>query len=149
MGTIDYRDFDRDIWEKELEDFVPAVIYDMHTHIWSEAHKGELKGAAMGLRQEIDYQDHLAWAAKLYPGREMHYLVLGTPMPGMDAEGHNDWMAAQMSADPQSEVNMMVTPDMTPDYVAAQVKKHDFFWTKTLSNFCPRPRQWANPRFSA
>ena len=23
MTQIDYRDFDRDIWEKELEDFVP------------------------------------------------------------------------------------------------------------------------------
>ena len=63
------------------------VVYDMHTHMWSEAHKGTLTGPPTGLRWEIDYQDHLAWAAKLYPGREMHYLVLGTPMPGMDAEG--------------------------------------------------------------
>ena len=113
MTKIDYRDFDRDIWEKELEDFVPSVVYDMHTHMWSEAHKGAITGPPTGLRLEINYRDHLAWAAKLYPGREMHYLVLGTPMPGMDAEGHNDWMAAEMAADPQSEVNMMVTPEMT------------------------------------
>ena len=139
MGTIDYRDFDRDIWESELEDFVPSVVYDMHTHMWSEAHKGTLTGPPTGLRWEIDYQDHLAWAAKLYPGREMHYLVLGTPMPGMDAEGHNDWMAAEMATDPQSEVNMMVIPEMTPDYVASQVKKYDFFGLKPYRTFAPDP----------
>ena len=59
MGTIDYRDFDRDIWESDLEDFVPSVVYDMHTHMWSEAHKGTLTGPPTGLRWEIDYQDHL------------------------------------------------------------------------------------------
>ena len=48
MGKLDYRDFDRDIWEKELEDFVPSVVYDMHTHMWSEAHKGTLTGPAHG-----------------------------------------------------------------------------------------------------
>ena len=107
--------------------------------MWSEAHKGTLTGPPTGLRWEIDYHDHLAWAAKLYPGREMHYLVLGTPMPGMDAEGHNDWMAVEMAADPQSEVNMMVTPEMTPDYVATQVKNHDFFGLKPYRTFAPDP----------
>ena len=69
----------------------------------------------------------------------MHYLVLGTPMPGMDAEGHNDWMAAEMAADPQSEVNMMVTPEMSPDYIAAQVKKHNFFGLKPYRTFASDP----------
>lgn len=139
MSALTYDEFDREIWEKELEDFVPATVYDMHTHMWSEAHKGTLQGPATGLRLEIDYRDHLEWAAKLYPGRRMHYLVLGTPMPGMDAEGHNDWMAAQMAADPESAVNMMVTPDMTPDYVAAQVKKHGFFGLKPYRTFADDP----------
>ena len=93
VGTIDYRDFDREIWDNELNDFVPALIFDMHTHLWSEAHKGTADEANKRLRWEIDYQDQLAWAAKLYPGREIHYLVLGTPVVGMDAEGHNDWVA--------------------------------------------------------
>ncbi len=40
MESIDYRDFDQEIWDRELDEFVPAVIFDMHTHLWSEAHKG-------------------------------------------------------------------------------------------------------------
>ncbi len=139
METIDYRAFDREIWERELEDFVPSLIYDMHTHIWSEAHKGQIEGPPTGLRREYDYRDHLAWAEKLFPGREMHYLVLGTPIPGMDAEGHNGWMARQMTADPRSEVNMLVSPDMQPDDVAEQVKKHNFFGLKPYRTFAPDP----------
>lgn len=115
---------------------MPAVIFDMHTHLWSEAHKGTADEANKRLRWEIDYQDQLAWASKLYPGRRIHYLVLGTPVVGMDAEGHNDWIAHQMRADPQREVNMMVTPQMTQNYVAAQVKENDFFWIEAVSDFC-------------
>jgi hypothetical protein len=139
MAEIDYLDFDRQIWEAELEEFVPAEVYDMHTHMWSDAHRGSITGPPIGLRLEIDYQDHLAWAAKLYPGRQIHYLVLGTPIVGMDAEGHNDWMAAQMAADPLSAINMMVTPDMAPEYVAAQVKKHSFLGLKPYRTFAPDP----------
>jgi predicted TIM-barrel fold metal-dependent hydrolase len=139
MITHDYQDFDREIWDKELEDFVPSTIYDMHTHMWSEAHKGSLTGEPSGLRLEIDYRDHLDWAAVLYPGRQMHFLVLGTPMPGMDAEGHNNWMADQMQADPKSAINMMVTPDMTPEYVAKQVDEHHFLGLKPYRTFAPNP----------
>jgi len=137
MASIDYRNFDREIWEEELEDFVPRVIYDMHVHMWSEAHKDTLTGPPGGLRQEIDYQEHRAWAARLFPGRQVHYLVLGTPVPGMDVEGHNDWMAREMAADPRSEVSMLVTPDMEPAYVAEQVEKRDFFGLKPYRAFAP------------
>ena len=139
MSAIDYRDFDRDIWETELEEFVPAEIFDMHVHIWSERHRGALQGEPTGLRQEVNYQDQLDWATRVYPGRRMHYLVLGTPIPGMDAEGHNAWMAEQMAGDPQSAVNMVVTPDMTPDYVAAQVEKHGFMGLKPYRTFASDP----------
>lgn len=139
VRQLTYSDFDRRIWEAELEEFVPAVVYDMHTHMWSEAHKGTLEGEATGLRLEIDYQDHLDWGAKLYPGRRLHLLVLGTPIPGMDAEGHNDWLAAEMAADAESAVNMMVTPEMTPEYVAAQVKKHGFLGLKPYRTFASDP----------
>ena len=66
-------------------------------------------------------------------------LVLGTPMPGMDAAGHNAWMAAQLAADPESAINMMVTPDMTPEYVAAQVDEYGFLGLKPYRTFAPDP----------
>ncbi|MEE2657124.1 MAG: amidohydrolase family protein [Candidatus Latescibacterota bacterium] len=137
---LEYTDFDRDIWSRELEEFVPQVIYDMHTHIWSDQHRGSnAPRSQSGLRQEYDYQDHLTWAANLYPDREMHYLIIGTPVVDLDAQGHNDWMAQQMTADPASAVNMLVTPDMTAEYVAEQVRKHRFLGLKPYRLFAPDP----------
>ena len=98
MDEITYTDFDREIWDKDLESFVPDTIYDMHTHMWSEAHCGSVDGPPRGLRLEINFRSHLDWAQNLYPGREFHMLVLGTPIPGIDYQGHNDWMAAELEA---------------------------------------------------
>lgn len=141
MAEFEYTKFDREIWDAELEDFVPSVIYDMHTHIWSEDYKGDADGEPGGLRTNYGYRSHIEWAGDLYPGREIHFLVLGTPVVGMDAEGHNDWMASQMSADPASAVNLMVTPDMSADYVVEQVKKHNFLGLKPYRLFAPDPAQ--------
>ena len=91
MANFDYQDFDREIWNKDLEDFVPSTVYDMHTHMWSETHRGSLTGEALGLRTEINYQDHLNWAAKLYPDREFHLLVLGTPIVRLRSLRHWFW----------------------------------------------------------
>ena len=137
MTNTDYLDFDRRIWEEELEEFVPSVVYDMHTHMWSEEHKGQ--AGLSSLRWEAGYQDHVDWAARLYPGREAHFLVLGTPIVGIDIEGHNDWLALEIAADPQSAVNLLVVPEMTPEYVAEQVRKHDFLGLKPYRLFAPDP----------
>lgn len=139
--AIDVTATDREIWDCELEDFLPSKLYDMHVHMWSEAHAGEASPVSVGLRLEIDYADHLAWAAALYPGREIHYLVLGTPVVGMDVAGHNGWMAAQMAADPRSGINMAVTPDMSPEYVDAQVRRHGFVGLKPYRTFAQDPAE--------
>ena len=130
-----YIDIDRSIWEKELEEFVPPVVYDMHVHMWSNAHQGTAPRHPLML--EIGHQDHLDWAAKLFPGREMHYLALATPIPGMDAEGHNEWYAQQLEPDPDSAFNMMVTPDMTAEHIAAQVEKLGALGLKCYRTFAP------------
>ncbi len=44
MAHFDYQDLDREIWDKDLEDFVPSTVYDMHTHMWCDAHRGSLTG---------------------------------------------------------------------------------------------------------
>ncbi len=141
MSRMDYTDFDRDIWEKELASFVPRVIYDMHVHAWSEDHRGSLKGPPDGLRVEIDYQDHLRWARHLYPDREMHYLALGTPIPGMDVEGHNRWVADQFAADPSSRVNILVVPDMSAEEVARQVRDLSAFGLKPYRLYAKDPAE--------
>lgn len=139
MAKVDYTEFDRQIWSKELEGFVPGLVYDMHTHIWSEYHKGALQDPPTGLRLEVDYNSQIEWAVSLFPGREMHFLVLGTPVPGMNVEGHNAWMAREAARDPASAVCMAVRPDMSPRDIAEQVGRHGFVGLKPYRSFAPDP----------
>nr|MBC8452259.1 hypothetical protein [Spirochaetota bacterium] len=36
-----YTDFDKEIWERELDAFTPRKIIDFHTHIWNEKDAGD------------------------------------------------------------------------------------------------------------
>ena len=141
MTPFEYTDFDREIWERELADFVPDALYDMHAHIWSDEHTGQADASSQGLRLPIDLGDHLDWAARLYPGREIHYLMLAPPAQGMDVDGHNRWLAGQMAQDPKSGANMAVTPDMSPQRVAGEVAAGGFVGLKPYRTFADDPAE--------
>ena len=34
MFNLEINDLDKKIWDEELSDFVPAKVYDVHTHIY-------------------------------------------------------------------------------------------------------------------
>ena len=139
MNVPDYQDFDRSFWDEELADFVPDTVYDMHVHMWSERHRGSCPGphrAPAGDR--LPGPPRLGGAAVSGPQDALPGTWHADPRR-IDTEGHNDWMAEEMKQDPESAINMMVTPDMTPEYVAAQVKRHGFLGLKPYRTFAPDP----------
>lgn len=107
----------------------------MHTHLWCDQHRGSHSDPKAPIRQEVNFEKLKGWSAMVFPGRHVHYLVLGTPLKGMDVERHNAWLIAQVAPDPDSVVSMIVTPDMEPEYVAKAVKKHDIFGFKPYRSF--------------
>ena len=55
-----------------------------------------------GARSYADLSVHRAWAERLYPGREIHFLMLGCPITtGMDVIGHNAFLAEEIAKDPK------------------------------------------------
>ena len=52
---LTYNDFDREFWNRELEDFVPKKVYDMHTHLWTENGQEHLPPVDRTMRTEIDF----------------------------------------------------------------------------------------------
>jgi len=135
--VIDYRSFDRDIWESELEEFVPRKIHDMHTHLWTDKHAGTHPDPHSPPRKQIDFQKLRACSELVFPAREVHFLALGTPIKGMDVAAHNAWLAAQVAQDSDSGASMIITPDMKPDVVNEQARTHDFLGFKPYRSFAP------------
>jgi len=117
--TIDYTEHDEQIWDEELAGFLPERIFDAHIHLFNQTHQPE---GTVGW-SNADLSTLNQWAARLYPGREVHYLVLGTPLPGIDVAAHNAWAVEQLQFDPQSRFNRLVTPECKIDDIRRDVER--------------------------
>lgn len=107
-ASIDYTVHDRQIWEEELQDFVPRRVFDAHIHLFEPEH---LTIGADTFWSRADLNTIQEWAGVLYPGRETHFLVLGTPDVHVDARRQSRWMRSQVEQDAQSRFNRLVTPE--------------------------------------
>jgi len=126
---------DRRIWEEELDTFVPERIFDAHTHLWSDDHLPP-DHPDRGTRPYADLMTHRAWAERLYPGREIHFLMLGCPITTeMDVTGHNTFLAEEIAQDPRSRANMIAVPGMTPEEIADAVDQYGFVGLKPYRVF--------------
>ncbi|MFA7186491.1 MAG: amidohydrolase family protein, partial [Victivallales bacterium] len=137
---LTYNDFDREFWERELENFVPRKIYDIHTHLWTENGQEHLPPADTILRTEINFFGLRRWSAQLFPGRECRFLVMGTPIPGMDTAKHNRWLAKEIAADRASAAAMVVTPATTQEELSSGFEKDNFCAVKPYRIFAADPK---------
>jgi glutamate-1-semialdehyde 2,1-aminomutase len=137
--ALTYNDFDRDFWNRKLRDFVPEKIYDMHTHLWTEDGQEHLPPANGGLRTEIDFAGLKHWSAQLFPEREYHFSALGTPVPGMNVQKHNSWLAEQTALDKASIAGMLVTPATSAQELKHGFEQNKFQVIKPYLLFAPDP----------
>lgn len=133
--TVDYRPMDQRIWEEELDAFVPDKIFDAHAHLWSDDYLSA-NHPDRGKHPYAGLAEHQAWAARLYPGREVHFLMLGCPVIiDMDVTGHNAFLAEKTAQDPRSRASMIAVPGMTPNEIADSVDRYGFAGLKPYRVF--------------
>ena len=109
-SIADFQPHDQQIWDEELQDFVPDRVFDAHIHMFNREHLSEAAKADPHSWSDANLGTLQQWAKRLYPGRETHFLVLGTPTLGLDVNAHNRWCIEQVQQDPQSRMNRLVTP---------------------------------------
>ena len=127
--SVDYRTHDQEIWKEELEDFVPRRIFDAHVHLFSrDLLSPEAQGQSTA--DDVDFATLQAWSAELYPGREVHYLVVGYPAVGTDVAAHNRMMVEQVRGDSLSRMNRLVTPTCTPQQIERDIEEQGFIGLK-------------------
>lgn len=137
-NAIQVNDIDRRIWDEELAGFVPAKVFDVHTHIYRWAFNldpqketGPYKAFAGEDYAEATWDLANAVDAALMPEREIHRLSFPFPFsPKCDFARSNAFVAEQTSRDPQSGALMLVSPQMTTAAVAADVEKYGFLGFK-------------------
>src|SRR5690242_5106141 len=99
ISVSDFQAQDQQIWDEELRDFVPDRVFDAHIHLFNPKHLAPTAPSAANPWSYADLDVLRQWAGRLYPGRETHFLVLGTPIAGHDVMAHNRWAIDQVRQD--------------------------------------------------
>ena len=130
---IDYRDCDRVIWDEELADFVPDRVLDAHIHCyWHSNHSDPDTG---GGRPEDTLETLNSWAEVLYPGRNMQYLILGTPYGGIDVAKHVESVRQEIAGIPGIRHNRLVTPSCQLEDIERDMQNPQFVGLKPYRTY--------------
>ena len=133
QAKIEYRETDRQIWEEELDDFVPGRMLDAHIHCyWRSNFPG---GPPKHERSDADLQTLNQWAAALYPGRKMQYLILGTPHPGIDVARHVESVRQEIEGVPGIRHHRVVTPACKIEDIERDLRNPQFTGLKPYRTF--------------
>ena len=130
-------DMDQRIWQEELDGFVPAQVFDAHTHIFRWAHyldpqkhksgHGQIAGTSY---EEATFALLDSCDATLFPGRKVLRLSFPFPWPQIDFDETNRFIAGQIAQDPASAALMLVHPKMSAEEVEKTVLQYGFLGLK-------------------
>ena len=132
--SFEYTESDRILWEEELEDFVPKKIYDAHVHLWCDDHL-PADHPKRGLFAHADMPVTTEWNDRMFPGREIEYLILGVPFPGIDVAAHNRFVVEQMKPYRNSRMHRLVTPQCRVEDIRKDVESLGFTGLKPYRLF--------------
>lgn len=119
------RDDERDLFERELDSFVPPRVFDAHAHLSAKAHYqagqyGQTQSESLPEVVGLDlYRDAVGG---MLPGRQLDGLFIPGALAA-DPEMINGFIAEQIRDEPRCRGVMVVRPDMDADYVREQAQR--------------------------
>lgn len=133
-------DFDLDIWNRHLKDFVPADSFDAHAHLWRTADLGSPTPALAAGGPEVvtraTYDERLSmWMPDRCPTGGLFFPF---PTRVLDVDAANRHLADEMKNDPHSRGLMILTPRQNPADVEQQIKDDNFVGFKVYHLFADR-----------
>ena len=129
MPTIAHAsEADRELFERELDSFVPDVIFDVHAHLWAKAHlPPDGWDTFRDLEEDaVDLAAYCRRMAELLPGRRIEG---GLCLPGAVAavgdrlQAQNEFVAHEVQTHPAWRGSLLVTPQMDPEYLRQEVRR--------------------------
>ncbi|NQT59469.1 MAG: amidohydrolase family protein [Bacteroidetes bacterium] len=144
-----YTDFDKKIWVRELDSFVPEKIFDFHTHIWDEKDAADNQEPDTPLRLNNSLKDMHSWSRTIFPGRKIGYVALPTPLCDIDYASHNSWVASEVQEMRSGETSdflfaesgMLVHPDFSDSYLRQHIQENHVKVLKPYRTFAHDPAE--------
>jgi len=136
MTAWSYTDADHAFVARHVEPYLPDKIFDAHAHLFCHAHypAGKLPALLNGTPTEIGlavFREYIEW---LHPGqRTVGGLFFGLAFQG-DRQANDDYIAAEVKAGQAAGFRafgqMLIAPEMNPEYVRETVQRHGFVGLK-------------------
>lgn len=140
-------EFDLDLWDRFLKDFVPSESFDAHAHLWRNVDLGKPTPALAAAGPEVVtrsvYDERLSlWMPDRCPTGGLFFPF---PTRQLDVAGANRHLADEVKDDPNSLGLMIVTPQQSPEDVDQQVERDGFVGFKVYHLFASRENTFLAP----
>ena len=136
---LDYEeDVDGPVWRSELDPFLPARLFDIHSHVFLAEHRPPSRGESADPSQPtvceaFPLENYRRSLARLFPGRELRALLFGT----VDAEADTDALNQYVSRSARAagfEALLVARPGGSAATLAEEVRRGNFlgfkpYWT--------------------
>ena len=133
-------DWDRELFDRELDTFVPQRLFDAHAHWYRADHfppndvPGLVKsGPPIAGSAEFDRQ-----MEPLIPNRTTEGLFFPFPHTTVDVNAENEFLFQELQKRPGSRGQMLVTPDQDPEFIRDTVRQCGFVGLKCYHVYSPR-----------
>jgi predicted TIM-barrel fold metal-dependent hydrolase len=142
MSIIDeldyYESVDLLIFQRELADWLPSRIFDVHTHAWLTEHT--LKPIAeerVGLVFEaasVSWTELQEAYTLLFPGKSVEFLAFGMPLTVIDRQANNAYIASQ--TDQQTSFGLYIPSlDETAEILLMRLREGKFIGFKPYLSY--------------
>lgn len=125
-------DADRELFDRELNSFVPDEIFDAHAHWYRLDHfePGAAPAFVASGPQVVGFDEFQRAIGELTPGRRTTGLFFPYPHPRIDVAAENEFLAAELAKAPGSFGQMLVTPAMDAEEIRQTVRDCGFVGLK-------------------
>ncbi|AMV20863.1 amidohydrolase family protein [Planctomyces sp. SH-PL14] len=133
-------DFDRELFQRELNSFVPPVLFDAHAHWYRadhfppEARPGLVaSGPPVAGGEAFDRE-----MEKITPGRKTEGLFFPYPHAQVDVDAENEFLFEELKRRPGSRGQMLITPQQDPEFLRETVRRCGFVGLKCYHVYSSR-----------
>ena len=133
-------DLDRELFNRELDSFVPATIFDAHAHWYRADHfppegmPGLVKSGPSVAGSDAFNQ----FIGQLIPNRPTEGLFFPFPHAQVDVNAANEFLYHELRRRPDSRGQMLITPSQDPEFIRRTVRHFGFVGLKCYHVYSPR-----------
>lgn len=144
---IEIKEIDKKVWNEELAEFLPDKIIDVHTHVWLDRLKKNVKHDRVVswpalVAKENSIEDHLECYRLMFPGKEVTPMIFSGLVNAESADGLNEYTSA-CAREYDLPALLFAVPVWSAKEVERKVMEGGFLGIKVYLNLSPEylPRQ--------